>query len=129
MRKYCDVENYDYTRPSWLELGTKIFRDWTITMALQCTMTFYGENEDDSGMPSPWFHYLVVASPGPKTGFGTASICPLTEARATGIAVQSSKIIFAKVGGAEAAMKEAELYLENQHKGLKKAVSTNRITE
>lgn len=92
-------------------------------MFLQCTMTYHGTQEKDNGMPEPWFHYLVVASPGPKAGSGTASIVSLSEARAKGIAQGPSHTIIAKEGGAEAALQLAEAFLDKEHLGLKKIVT------
>ena len=89
-------------------------------MALHCTMTYQGNDEDASGMPNPWFHYLVLASPGAKTGSGTASIISLSEARAKGIAQGPSHTIIAKTGGPEAAIKLAEEFLDKEHPDLKK---------
>ncbi len=92
-------------------------------MALQCTMTYHGTDEDASGMPNPWFHYLVVASPGAKPGSGTASIVSLSRARAKGIAQGPSHTIIAKEGGPEAAIQQAEAFLDKEHPGLKKIVT------
>jgi hypothetical protein len=92
-------------------------------MALHCTVTYHGEEEDANGMPNPWFHYLVVASSGAKPGSGMASIISLSEARAAGIAQGPSHMIIAKVGSPEAAIKQAEEFLTTEHPGLKKIVS------
>ncbi len=92
-------------------------------MAIHSTMTYHGDNNDPNGMPDPWFHYLVVASPGPKPGSGTASIVSLSEARAKAIGQGPSHTIIAKEGGPEAALKMAEQFLDDEHAGLKKIVS------
>lgn len=95
-------------------------------MALQRTMTYYGTDEDGAGMPIPWFHYLVIASPGAKEGSATVSIMPLSESRAKGIAQEPSHTMIAKVDGPEAALKMAEEFLDKEHPGLKKIVSDLR---
>jgi hypothetical protein len=92
-------------------------------MALHCTMTYHGTDEDARGMPDPWFHYLVVASPGARPGSGTASIVALSTARATGMAQGPSHILIAKEGGPEAALRLAEEFLDKEHPGLKKIIS------
>ena len=68
-------------------------------MALHRTMTYYGEEENDDDLPTTWYHYLVIASPGPKAGSGVASIITLSQARAQAIAQGPSHTIFAKEGG------------------------------
>ena len=95
-------------------------------MPIQVTMTYCGESQDKHGMPDPWFHYLVIASPGVKPDSGTASIVSLSEARATGIAQGASHTVFAKSGGAAAAIQEAEAFLDGQHPGLKKLISDQK---
>src|SRR5271157_3570647 len=92
-------------------------------MAFYCTMTYHGNDDDSHGMPKPWFHYLVLASPSAKPGSGTASIVPLSESRAKGIAQGPSHTIIAKEGGPEAALKMAEEFLDKEHPGLKKIIS------
>ncbi len=92
-------------------------------MSLHSIMTYYGDKEDASGMPDPYFRYLVVASPWIKAGSGSASIMPLTEARAQGIAQGPSHTVIAKVGGPEAALKLAEEFLGKEHPGLNRLVS------
>ena len=92
-------------------------------MALQCTMSYFGENEDNNGMPDPWFHYLVVASPGMKEGTGIASIFSLSAARQAGIAQEASETVIAKEGGPDQAINMAEELLDRRHSGLKKIVS------
>lgn len=95
-------------------------------MALHCTMTYHGAEQDDKGLPNPWFHYLVVASPGATPESGIASIVSLSEARAEGIAKGTTHTILAKQGGPVAAIKAAEEFLDKQHPRLKKILSTSR---
>jgi hypothetical protein len=89
-------------------------------------MTYYGIEEDPNGMPSPWFHYLVLVIPGVKPDSGVASIISLTEARAKGIAQGLSHTIFAKNGGPEEAVKLAEAFLDREHPGLKKIITGSK---
>lgn len=95
-------------------------------MALHCTMTYHGTTLDEYGMPDPWFHYLVVASPGPKVGSGVAAIISLTAARAKRIAQGESLMVLAESGGPQGALKKAESLLDEEHPGLKKLVSDPR---
>lgn len=95
-------------------------------MALHCTMTYHGTTLDKHGMPDPWFHYLVVASPGPKEGSGVAAIMSLSSARAKRIAQDESHIVLAQSGGLEAALTKAERFLDGEHPSLKKIVSNPR---
>jgi hypothetical protein len=104
-------------------LRKRVFAAKEDKMAIHCTMTYFGEQEDGQGMPRPWFHYLVVASPWVKPGSGSASIIALSEERAKGVAQGPSKILIAKQGGPEEAVKLAEEFLDKEHKGLKKIVS------
>ncbi|MEJ7638314.1 MAG: hypothetical protein WKF75_10155 [Singulisphaera sp.] len=89
-------------------------------------MSYFGQEEDAHGMPNPWYHYLVVASPGPKAGSGVASIISLSAAKRSRIAQGSSHSIVAKEGGPEAALCKAEDYLDDQHPELKKIVSETK---
>jgi hypothetical protein len=74
-------------------------------------------------MPMPWYHYLVVASPGPKAGAGVASILALSEARAAGMANGPAHTVAVRAGGPAAALVKAEEYLDAQHPDLKKVIS------
>jgi len=95
-------------------------------MALHCTMTYHGTTLDKNGMPEPWFHYLVVASPGPKNGSGVAAIVSLSNARAKRIAQNEAHTVLAESGGPQAALTKAERFLDEEHPGLKKIVSEPR---
>jgi hypothetical protein len=92
-------------------------------MALHRTMTYYGEEEPTDDLPAVWYHYLVIASPGPKAGSGVASIITLSQARAHAIAHGPSHMIFAKEGGPESALTAAEEFLDHHHPGLRKIIS------
>jgi hypothetical protein len=96
------------------------------TVAIQRTMSYFGEGNDQHGMPDPWYHYLVVAGPGPRAGSGVASIVSLSEARATGLAQGPSHTLVAPDGGPEAALSRAEEFLDSQHRGLKKIISEKK---
>lgn len=95
-------------------------------MALHCTMTYHGTTLDKNGMPEPWFHYLVVASPGPKAGGGVAAIMSLSTARAKRIAQDESHMVLSESGGPQGALAKAEALLDGEHPGLKKIVSDPR---
>ncbi len=95
-------------------------------MAVHRTLSYFGQEEDAHGMPNPWYHYLVVASPGPKAGSGVASIISLSAARRSGMAQSPSHTIVAKEGGPEAAFSKAEEYLDGRHPELKKIVSETK---
>ena len=92
-------------------------------MALHRTMTYYGEEENDDDLPTMWYHYLVIASPGAKAGSGVASIITLSQARAQALAHGPSHTIFVKEGGPETALAKVEEFLDHHHPGLKKIVS------
>jgi hypothetical protein len=92
-------------------------------MALHCTMTYYGEEDHGAGLPATWYHYLVIASPGPKAGSGLASILTLSQAKGKDLASGPSHTILTDAGGPEAALERAEHFLDSQHHGLKKILS------
>jgi hypothetical protein len=92
-------------------------------MALHRTMTYYGKEEIGDDLPRTWYHYLVIASPGPKAGSGVASIITLSQARAQAIAHGPSHTIFVNEGGPETALVKAEEFLDQHHPGLKKLLS------
>ncbi len=93
------------------------------TTSIHRTVTYLGEETDSHGMPSPWYHYLLTSRPGPNSGSGVASILPLSESRATGVAQGSSRRIAVDEGGPEAALSQAEQFLDDQHAPLKKIAS------
>jgi hypothetical protein len=93
-------------------------------MALHRTMTYYGREDNVvNDLPETWYHYLVIASPGPKAGSGVASIITLSQAKAQALEHGPSHTIFAKEGGPEAALVQAEQFLTAHHPGLKKIIS------
>ncbi len=92
-------------------------------MALHRTMTYHGEEDNDEDLPAVWYHYLVIASPGPKAGSGVASIITLSQAKAQAISHGPSHTIFAKEGGPATALAKAEDFLDHHHPGLRKIVS------
>jgi hypothetical protein len=92
-------------------------------MALHRTMTYYGEEDHDEDLPTIWYHYLVIASPGPKAGSGVATIITLSQARAQAIEHGPAHTIFAREGGPETALAKAEDFLDYHHPGLKKIIS------
>jgi hypothetical protein len=92
-------------------------------MALHRTMTYYGAEDGDGDLPRTWYHYLVIASPGTTADSGVASIITLSQARAEGMTAGPSHIVVAKEGGPDAAMANAEEFLDRHHPGLKKIAS------
>ena len=92
-------------------------------MPLQRTMTFYGDERDAHGMPTPYEHYLVIASEWIESGSGIASIMSLTESRKSAIAQGATHTEIDRTGGPEGAMKKAEDFLTATHSSLKKLVS------
>jgi hypothetical protein len=92
-------------------------------MALHQTITYYGKDEHNGDLPTKWFHYLVIASPGSKAGSGVASIITLSQAAAQSIAPGPSDTIFAHDGGPQTALIQAEEFLDGHHPGLKKIIS------
>jgi hypothetical protein len=92
-------------------------------MALNRTMTYYGEEAGDRDLPRTWYHYLVIASPGTTPDSGVASIITLSQSRAEGMTSGPSHIIVAKEGGPAAALASAEAFLDRHHPGLKKIAS------
>jgi len=107
----------DADKAAWVETGST---------GLHQTMSYFGNDEDEHGIPKPWYHYLVVASPGPRAGSGVASIIELSEAKASGVAQDPSTTIAAREGGPEAALSKAEEYLDSRHPGLKKVVNERK---
>jgi antitoxin (DNA-binding transcriptional repressor) of toxin-antitoxin stability system len=87
--------------------------------AMHCTITYHGDHYDPNGMPDPWFHYLVIASPGPTEDSGIASIVPLVRCTAQ----TASEQVFVKQGGPLSAISKAENLLDRRHPGLKKRIS------
>ncbi len=95
--------------------------------AIQRTASYFGKEEDQFGMPQPWYYYLVVASPGPKPGSGLASIISLsTAAHDLGTKPGPFQALVAREGGPEAALAKAEEFLDSQHPGLKKIISEEK---
>jgi hypothetical protein len=92
-------------------------------MALHRTMTYHGQEGDDDDLPAVWYHYLVIASPGPKAGSGVASIITLSQAKPESFSHGPSHTIFAKEGGPATALAKAEEFLDHHHPGLRKIVS------
>jgi hypothetical protein len=92
-------------------------------MALRCTMTFYGEDGESVDHHKQWYHYLVVASPGPAPGSAVASIITLSDTRAESSQVGSEHMISTSEGGLEASLSMADDYLSRHHPGLKKIIS------
>jgi len=86
-------------------------------------MTYHGDENKGGDLPAVWYHYLVIASPGPKAGSGVASIITLSQAKAEAISHGPSHIVFAKEGGPETALAKAEEFLDRHHPGLRKIVS------
>jgi len=89
------------------------------------TFTYYGNDKDTSGLPTPFFNYLVVLSPWVRNDSATASIIPLTEAA---IKSQDHSFFVADKLGIQGALRDAEVYLDKKHKELNK-LSSNEIKE
>jgi hypothetical protein len=104
-------------KTAWLTKGT---------VALHQTITYFGDEEGQNGMPKPRYHYLIVAKPGLEVGSGAASIISLSQARESGMAQGAFHRILAQQGGPEAALTKAEEYLDAQHAGLKKIIGERR---
>jgi hypothetical protein len=96
------------------------------TTAVHQTITFHGDQADAQGRPSPLFHYLIVAKPGPGRDSGMASVISLSEARATGTAQGPSQTIRIDSGGPIAALDAAEAALSERHRGMHKIVGPRR---
>jgi hypothetical protein len=79
-------------------------------------------------MPTPYEHYLVIATGWIESGSGIASIMSLTDSRKSGIAQGATHNEIDRTGGPEGAMKKAEDFLTEKHRGLKKLVSEDRAT-
>jgi hypothetical protein len=88
--------------------------------AIPCTLIYHGNSFDEQGMPTPWFHYLVIASPGPGPDTGIGSVVPLTSSGAEQVAPHK---VFAPSGGPLAAISMAEEALDRRHQGLRKIIS------
>jgi hypothetical protein len=92
------------------------------SIATHQTVTYNEPEKDEDGLPKTWYHYLIVAKPGPQPGSGVASIIPLSKARATGIAQGPSDVVSVPSGGPDAALAKAEKYLDSHHPGLEKVI-------
>jgi hypothetical protein len=92
-------------------------------MALHRTITYYGEEDNGADLPDVWYHYLVIASPGPKAASGVASIITLSQARAQAVSHGPAHTIFVKEGGPATALAQAEEFLDRHHPGLRKILS------
>ena len=92
-------------------------------MALHRTMTYHGAEPNGDDLPAVWYHYLVIASPGPRPGSGVASIITLSQAKAEAISHGPSHTIFVKEGGPATALAKAEEFLDRHHPGLRKIIS------
>jgi prevent-host-death family protein len=88
--------------------------------AMPCTLIYHGNSFDEHGMPTPWFHYLVIASPGPGGDTAIGSIVPLGSSVGEAVATQK---VFATSGGPLAAISMAEEALDRRHPGLQKIIS------
>jgi hypothetical protein len=86
-----------------------------------CTISFCGDAENGSGLPGPFFHYAVIARENKTTNTATAEVFSLSEAQATGTAQKPFHEIRVQ-GDVDAALREAEDYLDKQHIGLEKIV-------
>lgn len=89
-------------------------------MTFSQTLTYLGPSRDTHGTPHPWFHYLTVARPDGTSGGATASVMSLAEAIAHGLPRSPVKVVTVTQGGTEAALKEAEKFLDQEHAGLTK---------
>jgi hypothetical protein len=89
-------------------------------MTFNQTLTYLGSDRDHHGAPHQWFHYLAVAHPVGTDGAATVKIMSLAEAIAQGVPKGPVKVISVSQGGPEAALKEAESYLDLEHAGLHK---------
>jgi hypothetical protein len=96
------------------------------SVATHQTVTYNESEKDEYGMPRVWYHYLIVAKPGPQPGSGIASILSLSKARATGIAQGPSNVVSVPRGGPDAALAKAVEYLDSQHPGLEKVIGEKR---
>jgi hypothetical protein len=97
-------------------------------MPLRCTLTFYGEDGESVEHHKKWYHYLVVANPGPAPGSAVASIITLSDARAESNASSGEveHTISTSEGGMEASLKLAEDFLTEHHPGLKRITGKTR---
>jgi hypothetical protein len=86
----------------------------SMSNTIHCTMSWYGEERDEAGWPRPWYHYLVVASPGPFPDSAVAYVLSLDQGERTRLLVKS--------GGAAAAVRAAEAALDARHARLKKVI-------
>jgi hypothetical protein len=96
------------------------------SIATHQTVTYNESEKDEYGQPKVWYHYLIVAKPGPQPGSGVASIIPLSKARADGIAEGPSDVASVSRGGPDAALAKAVEYLDGHHPGLEKVVGERR---
>jgi hypothetical protein len=92
-------------------------------MALHRTITYHGHEMNGGELPATWYHYLVIASPGPQPGSGVASIITLSQARVPAITHGPSHTIFTREGGPQAALVKVEEFLDEHHPGLRKITS------
>ena len=87
-------------------------------MTLRQTATFFGEMHASDGMPDPWHHYLLLASPGPTNEFCTVSVIPLTRGTPAEVTMQ-----FIEKGGPDDGLARAVRELRERHSDLNEFIS------
>ena len=80
-------------------------------------VVFFGDQKDESGMPTPFHHYVLFGGDWEPTGFGIATIFGVTE----GADVPKQSLFAVTQGGANAALDSAESALKklSGNQGLK----------
>jgi hypothetical protein len=96
------------------------------SIATHQTVTYNESEKDKYGFPKVFYHYLLVAKPGPQPGAGVASVVPLSKARAPSLAPRLTEVASVSRGGPDAALAKAEEYLDSLHPGLEKVVGEKR---
>lgn len=122
---------YVETREEFLEPTTEADRaawEEKQSIAIHQPVSYKGSEQDRRGWPKPFHHYLILGKPGPQPGSGTASIICTSEARYAEEAPATFPRFAAEEGGPDAAIAQAEAYLDALpiHRGLNKSVGQRR---
>ncbi len=110
-----------------------------MTRMLDCLVSYFGLDQDDQPVVWRYFCYHIVASAGPTTGTGVASITTLALHDETQRCAYCQNFHTVETGGPAAALAAAVQYLDDYHahdhlrkvqsdiRGLQAELSTNSV--
>ena len=94
------------------------------SLALHRTYTYAGTGRDEFGRPDPLHYNLVIVRAGDDGESATAYIVPMLRRKPVVGAFGAWKIMTVDAGGPDAAFAEVEAFLDGEHPGLAKTVSS-----